>query len=304
MTSTIAAPRRGDGLLDTNEIRVEGRDKVSGKTKYTADVHLPNMLRAAFTTSPLAHAKILSIDTSAAKRVPGVHAVLTSADIGPGRRSGRMLYDMPVLAYDRVLYIGDRVAAVAAETREAAEEAARLVNKPVILVVMGVSSSGKTTVAKFLADALGCPFREGDDLHPQANVDKMRRGLPLTDADRAPWLDRIASELDHWRAHGLSGVLTCSALKRAYRAKIIGDRRDVTLVYLSGSYERVKRRMAARRNHFMPVALLDSQFAALEPPGADEHPITVAVEGSGVAIAGEVARELVERQRRKPDSAS
>jgi len=184
------------------------------------------------------------------------------------------------------------------------EEAARLVNKPVILVVMGVSSSGKTTVAKFLADALGCPFREGDDLHPQANVDKMRSGLPLTDADRAPWLDRIASELDHWRAHGLSGVLTCSALKRAYRAKIIGDRRDVTLVYLSGSYELVKRRMAARRNHFMPVALLDSQFAALEPPGADEHPITVAVEGSGVAIAGEVARELVERQRRKPDSAS
>jgi CO/xanthine dehydrogenase Mo-binding subunit len=127
MTSTIAAPRRGGGLLDTNEIRVEGRDKVSGKTKYTADVHLPNMLWAAFTTSPLAHAKIVSIDTGAAKRVPGVHAVLTSADIGPGRRSGRMLYDMPVLAYDRVLYIGDRVAAVAAETREAAEEAARLV---------------------------------------------------------------------------------------------------------------------------------------------------------------------------------
>ena len=184
------------------------------------------------------------------------------------------------------------------------EEAARLVNKPVILVVMGVSSSGKTTVAKFLADALGCPFREGDDLHPQANVDKMRSGLPLTDADRRPWLNTIASELDRWRARGESGVLTCSALKRAYRAKIIGDRRDVTLVYLSGSYERVKRRMAARRNHFMPVALLDSQFAALEPPGADEHPITVAVEGSGVAIAGEVARELVERQRRKPDSAS
>jgi CO/xanthine dehydrogenase Mo-binding subunit len=127
MTSTIAAPPRGDGLLDTNEIRVEGRDKVSGKTKYTADVHLPNMLWAAFTTSPLAHAKIVSIDTSAAKRVPGVRAVLTSADIGPGRRSGRMLYDMPVLAYDRVLYIGDRIAAVAAETREAAEEAARLV---------------------------------------------------------------------------------------------------------------------------------------------------------------------------------
>jgi CO/xanthine dehydrogenase Mo-binding subunit len=127
MTSTIAAPRRGDGILGTNEVRVEGRDKVSGKMKYTADIHLPNMLWAAFTTSPLAHAKIVRIDTTAAKRVPGVHAVLTSADIGPGKRSGRMLYDMPVLAYDRVLYIGDRVAAVAAETREAAEEAARLV---------------------------------------------------------------------------------------------------------------------------------------------------------------------------------
>jgi CO/xanthine dehydrogenase Mo-binding subunit len=127
MTSTIAAPRRGGGILDADEIRVEGRDKVSGKMKYTADVQLPNMLWAAFATSPVAHAKILSIDTSTAKRVPGVHAVLTSADIGPGKRSGRMLYDMPVLAYDRVLYIGDRVVAVAAETREAAEEAARLV---------------------------------------------------------------------------------------------------------------------------------------------------------------------------------
>ena len=127
MTSTIAAPRRGDGILATDEIRVEGRDKVSGKMKYTADVHLPNMLWAAFTTSPVAHARIVRIDTSAAKRVPGVHAVLTSADIGPGKRSGRMLYDLPVLAYDKVLYIGDRIAAVAAETREAAEEAARLV---------------------------------------------------------------------------------------------------------------------------------------------------------------------------------
>jgi CO/xanthine dehydrogenase Mo-binding subunit len=127
MTSTIAAPRRGDGILGTDDVRVEGRDKVSGKMKYTADIRLPNMLWAAFTTSPVAHAKIVRIDTSAARRVPGVHAVLTSADIGPGKRSGRMLYDLPVLAYDRVLFIGDRVAGVAAETREAAEEAARLV---------------------------------------------------------------------------------------------------------------------------------------------------------------------------------
>jgi CO/xanthine dehydrogenase Mo-binding subunit len=127
MTSSVVAPRHANDVLATNEIRVEGRDKVSGKTKYTADMHAPDMLWAAFTTSPVAHARIVSIDTSEALAVKGVHAVLTSADIGPGFRSGRMLYDLPVLAYEKVLYIGDRVAAVAAETREAAEEAARLV---------------------------------------------------------------------------------------------------------------------------------------------------------------------------------
>jgi CO/xanthine dehydrogenase Mo-binding subunit len=127
MMSTAVTPRRANDVLGTNEIRVEGREKVSGKTKYTADMHAPDMLWAAFTTSPVAHARIVSIDTSEAKRVPGVRAVLTSADIGPGIRSGRMLYDLPVLAYEKVRYVGDRVAAVAAETREAAEEAARLV---------------------------------------------------------------------------------------------------------------------------------------------------------------------------------
>jgi CO/xanthine dehydrogenase Mo-binding subunit len=126
MTSTIAAP--GRDVLSTDEVRVEGRDKVSGKMKYAGDIQRPGMLWAAFTTSPLAHARIVRIDTTEAKQVPGVKAVITSADVGPGVRSGRMLYDLPVLAYDTVLYVGDRVAAVAAETKEAAEEAARLVH--------------------------------------------------------------------------------------------------------------------------------------------------------------------------------
>jgi CO/xanthine dehydrogenase Mo-binding subunit len=125
--TTVVAPETIPGILSTDDVRVEGREKVSGRTKYSADMQPPGLLWAAFTTSPYAHAKILSIETSAAKAVPGVKAVLTSADIGPGKRSGRMLYDLPVLAYDKVIYIGDRVAAVAAETREAAEEAARLV---------------------------------------------------------------------------------------------------------------------------------------------------------------------------------
>ncbi len=100
---------------------------------------------------------------------------------------------------------------------------------------MGVSGSGKTTVAELLAKELGWPFMEGDRLHPPANVEKMRQGIPLTDADRAPWLDRIGEELKSWAAEGRSGVMTCSALKRAYRDRIRSARPDVRFVYLKGS---------------------------------------------------------------------
>lgn len=167
---------------------------------------------------------------------------------------------------------------------------------PVIAIVMGVSGSGKTTVAALLAAALGCQFQEGDDLHPAANVAKMHGGTPLTDADRLPWLQKIAEEIDSWRARGESGVVTCSALKRAYRDIIIGDRRNVTLVYLKGSRDLIGRRMAARHEHFMPVALLDSQFATLQEPTPDEHPITVDVGGKPADIASEIVHRLKERQ--------
>src|SRR5271154_977000 len=140
------------------------------------------------------------------------------------------------------------------------------ISHPVIVVVMGVSGSGKSTVAALLAAALGCQFQEGDDLHPPENVEKMRGGTPLTDADRMPWLHKIAAEIGGWRARGECGVLTCSALKRSYRDIIIGDHRDVILVYLKGSADLIHQRMAARHGHYMPVALLDSQFAALEEP--------------------------------------
>src|SRR6516162_3922414 len=147
---------------------------------------------------------------------------------------------------------------------------AHTVTSPVIVVMMGVSGSGKSTIAALLAAALGCQFQEGDDLHPRANVEKMRSGTPLTDADRRPWLHKIAGEIDGWRARGECGVLTCSALKRSYRDIIIGDRRNVVLVYLRGSRELIHQRMVARHGHFMPVALLDSQFATLEEPTPDE----------------------------------
>ena len=164
-----------------------------------------------------------------------------------------------------------------------------------IAIVMGVSGSGKTTVAVLVAAALGCQFQEGDDLHPPENVEKMRGGTPLTDADRMPWLRAIATEIDGWRARDESGVLTCSALKRAYRDILIGDRKDVALVYLKGSYDLIHRRMAARHEHYMPVALLDSQFAALEEPTPDEHPIVVEIGGKPKEIADAVVRQLTLR---------
>ena len=148
------------------------------------------------------------------------------------------------------------------------------------VVVMGVSGSGKTTVAELLAKRLGWPFMEGDRLHPAANVDKMRQGIPLTDADRAPWLDRIGEELKSWAAEGRSGVMTCSALKRAYRDRIRSARPDVRFVYLKGSQGLIEGRVAARQHEYMPASLLRSQFDTLEEPTPDEQVVTVDAGGS------------------------
>ncbi|WP_191283314.1 gluconokinase [Pseudolysinimonas yzui] len=139
------------------------------------------------------------------------------------------------------------------------------------LVVMGVSGTGKSTIGRGLAETLGLPFVEGDDLHPPANVAKMAAGIPLTDADRAPWLDRIAAELDR------PVVITCSALKRSYRDRLRAAAPDLVLVYLHGSPELLAARMAQRDGHFMPPSLLESQLATLEEPSADEDAIPVDV---------------------------
>ena len=172
---------------------------------------------------------------------------------------------------------------------------AHTITEPVIAVVMGVSGSGKTTVSALLAAALGCQFQEGDDLHSHENVEKMQSGTPLTDADRLPWLRKIGEEIDSWRGRGESGVLACSALKRSYRDIIIGRRPDVTLVYLKGSHDLVHRRMAVRHEHFMPLALLDSQFATLQEPTPDEHPIIVDAGSRPTEIAVGIVQQLEQR---------
>lgn len=147
-----------------------------------------------------------------------------------------------------------------------------------VLVVMGVSGSGKSTVAKPLATRLGWPFQEGDDLHPAANVAKMAAGHPLDDADRAPWLDAIAAWIAAHLRDGTGGVVTCSALRRAYRDRLRQAGPGVTFVYLKGSRTVIGERVAQRRGHFMPAALLDSQFATLEEPASDEHAIVVDID--------------------------
>lgn len=152
------------------------------------------------------------------------------------------------------------------------------------LLVMGVAGSGKSTIAALMAGRLGWIFRDADDFHPPENVAKMSAGVPLTDADRKPWLAAIAAWIDERRARGEKGVVTCSALKRAYRDALIGAREDVRLVFLEGGRELIGARMAARRDHFMPTALLDSQFATLEPPGPDEAPVVVHVGGTPETI--------------------
>ncbi len=167
-----------------------------------------------------------------------------------------------------------------------------------VLVVMGVSGCGKSTVAAILAGQLGWDLEEGDDLHPASNVAKMEAGTPLTDEDRWPWLEKVADWIrDHTNA-GLPGVITCSALKRSYRDVLRGE--HVVFVHLAGSKETIARRLNARLDHYMPGSLLDSQLATLEPPGPDENALVVNL---GRRPAEEAA-EIILRLRLTAESGS
>ncbi|WP_414685138.1 MULTISPECIES: gluconokinase [unclassified Microbacterium] len=159
-----------------------------------------------------------------------------------------------------------------------------------VLVFMGVAGTGKSTVAAMLAGRLGWTFEEGDDLHPEANVKKMASGTPLDDEDRWPWLDRIAEWIDERIAAGEPGIITCSALKRSYRDVL--RREAVTFVHFAGDRELILERMMRRQGHFMPTALLDSQFATLQPLDADEKAIEVAIDATPQEQTAEIATRL------------
>jgi ribose 5-phosphate isomerase A len=163
---------------------------------------------------------------------------------------------------------------------------------PPVLVIMGVSGVGKSTIAEALAARLGWPFEEGDALHPEVNIAKMHAGIPLTDADRQPWLERVAAWIDAQRARKQPGIITCSALKRSYRQVIIGDRPEVRLVYLRGGRDLVATHLVGRSGHFMATSLMRSQIDTLEVPDPDEDPLTVDVERPAGDIADEIIRLL------------
>jgi len=163
---------------------------------------------------------------------------------------------------------------------------------PPVLVLMGVSGAGKTTIGQEIAARLGWKFQDADALHPEINVAKMHAGIPLTDEDRWPWLAAVAAWIDEQRAHKEPGIIACSALKQAYRKIIIGERPEVRLVYLRGGRDLIASRLTGRHGHFMPPALLQSQFDTLEEPEPGEGPLTVDIGPAPGAVAQEILRSL------------
>jgi len=162
----------------------------------------------------------------------------------------------------------------------------------VVIVVWGVTAVGKTTVGKLLAQELGWKFYDADDFHSAANVEKMRRGIPLTDEDRRPWLDRLRQMIERRLAQKENAVLACSALKRAYRERLRASE-DVKFVFLHASRARITEQLERRHGHFMPATLLDSQFADLEEPQAGEQGLTIEIGGTPADVVELIKTKLL-----------
>ena len=169
--------------------------------------------------------------------------------------------------------------------------------EPQVLIFMGVSGCGKSTVGQLVADKLGLRYAEGDEFHSDENVEKMRSGIPLTDEDREPWLTLMANTIAEWVEQGEGGILSCSALKRKYRDRLRGDYGiggPIRLIHLNGSFKMIEDRMSQRENHYMPPGLLTSQFATLELPDEEEQVISIDIASSPEVLATEVLIRLDE----------
>ena len=163
-----------------------------------------------------------------------------------------------------------------------------------IVIIMGVSGCGKSTIGKKLAEKLGYSFFEGDDVHPMENIAKMKQGIPLTDQDRLPWLKKISEKCAYENSIGNNLIVACSALKKQYRL-ILNNAQNYELVHLFGDLKTIKRRME-ERNHFMPIKLIESQFDALEPPTIEENAIATEINLPIEVLVDKIALELTNRQ--------
>ena len=166
-----------------------------------------------------------------------------------------------------------------------------------IIIIMGVSGAGKTTIGQLLARELGWPLFDGDDLHPPTNVEKMRRGIPLTDADREPWLRTLRELIERLSAEARSAVIACSALKQSYRERLAAGLPDMRFVYLHGDPALIRQRLTQRHGHFMPAELLQSQLEALEAP---QDAIVVDVAAPPEAIVAQIKRALISAATNTP----
>ena len=165
-----------------------------------------------------------------------------------------------------------------------------------IVIIMGVSGCGKSTIGKKLAQKLGCSFLEGDDFHPTENITKMKKGIPLTDKDRLPWLKKISEKCAHENNIGNNLVVACSALKKQYRL-ILNNAHNYELVHLFGDLKTIKQRMS-KRDHFMTIKLIESKFETLEPPAKEEDAIATEINLPIEALVDKIALELTNRQPR------
>jgi len=268
-----------------------GRPELEEKTQWVVGVPKPGLEpfvpRVTLTFPALASTREMLFLVSGAAKRDVLGRVLSGADLPAAR----------AYADGELVWLVDQAAAPSPSalpaTQERADTSARAApSPPSVIVVMGVSGAGKSTIAAMLAHRLGWTFEDADWFHPPGNIEKMRSGQPLTDEDRLAWLQGIAVWIGATRKEGGHAVIACSALKRAYRDILVDGRHDVRFVYLTGDRDLIALRFNLRHGHFMPAALLDSQFATLEEPGEDEHAVVVQIDAHPRDIVETAVAEL------------
>jgi carbohydrate kinase (thermoresistant glucokinase family) len=268
-----------------------GRPELDEKTRWVVGVPKPGLEpfvpRVTLTFPALASTREMLFLVSGTAKRDVLGRVLSGADLPAAR----------AYAEGELVWLVDQAAAPPSHSalpasQRTAKTSLQAASSPTVIVVMGVSGAGKSTIAAMLAHRLGWTYEDADWFHPPGNIEKMQSGQPFTDDDRLAWLRGIAVWINATRKEGGHAVIACSALKRAYRDILVDGRHDVCIVYLKGDRDLVARRFNLRHGHFMPATLLENQFATLEEPGEDEHAIVVQIDPRPRDIVEAVVAQL------------